>query len=75
MFQWELRFAPNSLFPDIKLSSIYEMEFYLSYYLHINNFDNMSYFEFLWKYERLVIEKEKTKEKNSGIPLQNLIRE
>lgn len=46
----------------------------MNYYLKISNFENMSFFEFMWKYERLCAQLKKEKENNlQEIPLQNLI--
>jgi hypothetical protein len=51
--QFVLPFDQTSLFPRIPLDNILEIEFYLSLYLHIPYFDNLDYYQFLWKYERL----------------------
>lgn len=43
------------------------MEFQLNHHLHISDVNNLNYFEFLWKYERL--EKEmKPREAGNGLP-------
>ena len=51
--KFQLPFATTSLFPSISIDEILEVEFQLGLELHIPYFNDMDYFEFIWKYERL----------------------
>jgi hypothetical protein len=46
-------FDQSSLFPNIGLDEILEIEFHLGMLLHIPYFDDMDYLQFIWKHERL----------------------
>ena len=52
--QFKLPFDQSSLFPSLTLDTILEVEFNLSLHLHMNNFNDIEFNEFMWKYERLV---------------------
>ncbi len=68
------RFVPRFLFPNIDIKLILEMEFQLNLFLHIENFNNMSYLEFLWKYERLQeLRMQENEESVGGISLKDAI--
>lgn len=48
------RFAPNSLFPPIRLDEILEIEFAISYRMGIPfEYNHKEFFELIWMYERL----------------------
>ena len=63
---WGSRFTPNSFFPNIKLNDILEIEFQISNALGIPfEYNDMEYYEFVWRYERLVEERKKENESAS----------
>ena len=45
-------FNPISLFPDISLDEILEIEFTLGMHLNIPYFDNIDWYDMEWKYNR-----------------------
>lgn len=47
-------FNPISLFPDISLDEILELEFNLGMYLNIPYFDNIDWYDMEWKNSRLL---------------------
>jgi hypothetical protein len=56
-------FGKNSLFPNISLSDILELEFQLGYSMGIKpNFNDMEFFEFIWMYERMGEQRKKENE-------------
>lgn len=53
----------TSLFPNISLNEILEIEFQYSYAMKIKpDFNNMEFFELIWFYERLSEQRQKENE-------------
>lgn len=63
-------------FPNISLNDILELEFQLSYNMHIPfEFDNKEFYEFIFLYERLVQERKNENEREAKANgRQNLMR-
>jgi hypothetical protein len=60
-------FNPISLFPDISLDEILEIEFTLGMNLNIPYFDNIDWYEMEWKYNRFLKFLESKTQKQSNI--------
>jgi len=53
-----LRFTPTSFFPNLELNDILEIEFQMTNALGIPfEYNQMEYYEFVWRFERLVEER------------------
>ena len=59
----DLRFTPSSFFPALNLNEILELEFQMTNALHIPfDYNQWEYYEFVWRFERLVDERNKENE-------------
>lgn len=57
---WGLRFTPISFFPNLELNDILEIEFQTTSALGIPfDYNHWEYYEFVWRWERLVEERQK----------------
>ena len=60
-------FAPNFLFPSIKLEQILEVEFYLAKFFQTSpaSFAEYDFKSFIWQYDKMIeIEKQKNQDPN-----------
>lgn len=72
-----LHFTPTSFFPRLQLTDILEIEFQMTYALGIPfSYNNMEYYEFIWRYERLATERdmeiEAKKNREGNMSLSNI---
>lgn len=60
-------FAPNFLFPNIRLEQILEVEFHLAKFFQTSpaSFDKYDFKSFIWQYDKM-IEWNKEQERDSG---------